>query len=287
MGINISIVAGQDKSASTVNASGTIQDVISFDERVTFGLGDKQLKDAVNEYFGKSPNDAYLCSPTPWGDLYEKYSWPQVQRVLVVQKAEILGITSEPVIVKTQEFENSSSVKGTFNVAITESVNNTTSSSWNNVSTLSVGQKFKYGVKFLGSGAEGETSLSFSQSWGKGGQESKSITVGSTAGVSVELNPGESIVAQLSASRGVMKVRIHYNAYLIGNSAVNYNPKHKEHHFWSLGIRGVMSKAGISNSKKTTEDIEIGYYSNSKIELKDKKSGRVKAMHVMADEAAV
>ncbi|WP_027393890.1 follicular epithelium yolk protein subunit [Aquimarina latercula] len=286
MGISISIVAGQDQAASSVNASGSVQHVITDEERTTFKLGDKQLKDAVNKYFGKSPNDAYLHSPTPWGDLYKKYNWPQVQMVLVVQSAEILGITSEPVIVKTQDFTNNSSIKGTFNVAISESLNNTTSSNWSTGGTLTIGQKFSYGVKFLGAGAEGETSLSYSQSWGVGGQESKSITVGSTSGVSVELDPGESVVAELSASRGVMKVRIRYNAYLIGNTAVNYNPTYKKHHFWSLGIGGVMSKGGVSNSVQSTEDIEIGYYSNSKIELKNKISGKIKASHALADATA-
>lgn len=283
MGISISIVAGQDESASSVNATGTIQHVITDEERTTYHLGDKQLKDAVKAYFGKSPNDAYLHSPTPWDDLYKRYSWPQVQMVLVVQSAEILGITSEPVIVKTQEFVNNSSQKGTFNVNITESVNNTTSSNWSTGGTLSIGQKFSYGVKFLGAGAEGETSMSYSQSWGVGGQESKSVTVGSSAGVSVELDPGEAVVAELSASRGVMKVRIRYNAYLIGSTAVNYNPTYKGHHFWCLGISGVMSKGGISNSVKSTEDIEIGYYSNSKVELKDKETGTLKATHFLAD----
>ncbi|UCS92145.1 follicular epithelium yolk protein subunit [Echinicola marina] len=287
MGISISIIAGQDKSVCSVNASGTVQHVITDEERTTFRLGDKQLKDAVKAYFGKSPNDAYLHSPTPWGDLYKTYSWPQVNMVLVVQSAEILGITSEPVIVKTQEFTNESSKKGTFNVAISESVNNTTSSNWSVGGSLSVGQKITYGVEFLGTGVKGETSLSYSQSWGTGGQESKSITVGSTSGVSVQLDPGESVLAELSASRGVMKVRIRYNAYLIGSTAINYNPTYKGHHFFSLGIGGVMSSGGISNSIQSTEDIEIGYYSNSKIELKDKVSGKLMSERVLADEVGV
>jgi hypothetical protein len=283
MGINISIVAGQDASASSVNASGTEQHVITDDERTTFHLNDNQLKDAVNAYFGKRPNDAYLHSPTPWDDLYKTYGWPQVQLVLVPQSAEILGITSQPVIVKTQEFTNSSSKSGNFNVSISDTVNNTTSSNWSTGGTLTVGQKITYEVGFLGTGGGGETSLSYSQSWGIGGQESTSVTVGSNSGVSVTLDPGESVIAQLSASRGVMKVRIRYNAYLIGNTAINYNPTYKDHHFWSLGIDGVMASGGIANSVKSTEDIEIGYYSNSKIELVDKKTHAVKASFAMAD----
>jgi hypothetical protein len=286
MGINISIVAGQDESSSTVNATGSVEHVITDEERSTFKLSDKQLKDAVNKYFGKSPNDAYLHSPTPWGDLYKTYGWSQVEVVLSVHKAEILGITSKPVVVKTQEFANHSSQKGTFNVAITESVENTTSSNWSTGGTLTIGQEFNYGVKFLGAGGEGTTSLSYSQSWGVGGEKSKSVTIGSSSGVSVDLDPGESVVAELSASRGVMNVRIEYIAYLIGQTAVNYNPTYKGHHFWGLGISGVMDKGGVSNSITSTEDIEIGYYSNSKIELRDKTTGAVVAEHALADAAA-
>ncbi|MEY8248729.1 MAG: hypothetical protein RPT11_10130 [Bermanella sp.] len=276
MGIQINIIAGRDKGSSSVTASGTFQHVITDEEKTSFKIGDSQLKDAINVYFGKRPNDAYLKSDTPWGDLYKTYSWPQVQMVFVVQSAEILEITSEPTIVKTQEFSNNSSNTGNFNVAISESVNNTASSSWTKGNKVTLGQKFEYGVSFLGTGAKGETSMSYEHSWGEGGEESKSVTVGSTSSVSVTLEPGEAILAELSASRGVMKVRIRYNAYLIGNTAINYNPTYKGHHFWSLGISSVMKSGSISNSIQSTEDIEIGYYSDSKIELKDKVSKRLK-----------
>ena len=43
MGISISIIAGQDQSASSVNASGSVQQVITDTEKTTFRLGDKQL----------------------------------------------------------------------------------------------------------------------------------------------------------------------------------------------------------------------------------------------------
>ncbi len=57
MGISISIVAGQDESASSVNASGTVQHVITDEERTTFSLGDKQLKDAVKAHLTKYTGD--------------------------------------------------------------------------------------------------------------------------------------------------------------------------------------------------------------------------------------
>ena len=283
MSIRINIVASEDKSVSRVNATGSVQHIITDAERRTFRLSDSQLKKAVNEYHGKRPNNAYLHSPTPWKDLYKRYNWEQVQTVLVVQKAEILSVRSKPLILKTEELSNSIGKRATFSTEISVEISNTASSSWTTGGALTIGQKFSYGVEFLGTGVGGETSLSYEQSWGIGGQESKTVTIGSTSGVSVELDPGETVIAELSASQGVMKVRIHYNAYLIGRTALNYNPKYKGHHFWGLGIRGVMSKAGISNSVKSTEDIEISYYANSRIALKDKKTKAVKATFSLAD----
>lgn len=101
--------------------------------------------------------------------------------------------------------------------------------------------------------------------------------------MSIELAPGQAVIAELTASRGVMKVRIEYNAYLVGQTAVNYNPTFKDHHFWGLGIGGVMAAANNPNSVKSTEEIEIGYYSNSRIVLRDAETKTLKAAFSMAD----
>ena len=71
----------------------------------------------------------------------------------------------------------------------------------------------------------------------------------------------------------------------MGSTAVNYNPKHRNHHFWGLDIGNVMGAAGISNYQEFTEDIEIGYYSNSRIQLRDVK-GRLKDTFSTTDKAA-
>jgi hypothetical protein len=277
-GITVSIVAGADAAHSSVNATGSIQHVITDKEVKTFGIQDSPLKNAIGKYFGKNPNDAYLHSPTPWNDLYTTYGWPQVQTVLIVQNAMITGITSQPVVVATRTFTNQSSKKAVFDASISDQVANTTESNWSSTDTIEVAQKFTYNVSFLGAGGGGETSMSYSHQWGQGGSESTSITVGSSSGVSVELNPGESIEAQLTASRGVMKVRITYRAQLTGTTAINYNPTFKDHHFWAQDIGGVMQAGGLSNSIQFTEDIEVGYFSNAKIELRDPKGNLKSAL---------
>lgn len=280
-GLTVTLVAGKDKDSSSVKVEGSIQHVITDEERETFNVKDSKLKEAVEKYFGKKPNDAYLHSSTPWGDLYKTYKWEQTQMVLVATSAEILEITSNPVALKSQTFENYSSHEAEFNVSISDSVTHTTTSSWSTGGTLSIEQKFKYNVEFLGAGGGGETTLSYSQSWGIGGSESKSITVGSGSGVTVSLKPQQAVEATLSASQGVMKVRIHYEAKLTGTAAVNYNPTYKGHHFWDLPINSVMSADKISNSITSTEDIELGYFSNGTIEIKDKETDEMVSSHYL------
>ena len=168
-GITVQIVAGTTASSSSVNASGSVQHVITDKEVQTFGIQDSKLKAAIAKYFGKSPNDAYLHSDTPWNDLYKTYGWPQVQTVLVVDNAEITGITSEPVIVAQQTFKNSSNVPGTFTVGVSDTVTNTTESNWSTTNSIDVTQTVEYGISFLGSGGGGSTSMSYSHTWAREG----------------------------------------------------------------------------------------------------------------------
>jgi hypothetical protein len=286
MGIDITIQAGLTTGTSNASASGSVQHVITDEEVKSFKIKDGDLKNAIGKYFGRNPNDAYLHSDTPWGDLYKTYGWPQVETILVVDSVTITEITSEPVIVGQQTFKNDSSLKGTFNVGISQTVSNTATSSWTKTDTLTIGQKFTYKVDFLGSGAGGETSLSYALSWGETKTESKGITVGTTSGVSVVLDPGQAVNAVLTASRGVMKVRIVYRAYLIGNTAINYNPTYKDHHFWALGIGEVMAAGGIANSQTVTEDLEIGFYTNSQVELRDPQTHEKRVVFASGVRAA-
>ena len=103
------------------------------------------------------------------------------------------------------------------------------------------------------------------------------MTVGSSQGVSVPLAPGQAVDAEITASRGVMKVRIVYTAYLTGSSAINYGGRFKGHHFWGLDIGSVMSAANLPLTRTFTEDIEIGFYANDQVVLTDPVSNKTVA----------
>ena len=266
-GFDITIVAGKDASSSSVKVSGKVSEVITDADRTAFNIEDSDLKKAVDAYFGKKPNDAYVKSKTPWGDLYDKYSWTQVHRNIKVHSARIVDVTSEPTIISKKTLTNNSNVAATLETSISESVSNSTESNWSEEDSFTVGQSFSYDVSFLGSGGGGETSLEYTHTWGEGGSESQDISVGSEQSVSVYLEPGQSVEAQLNASRGSLKVEIVYEIYLSGTTAINYNPKYKGHHFWDLGVSGVMKSGKITNSYLVSETIEVGYYSDGEVVL--------------------
>ncbi|WP_224367367.1 hypothetical protein [Hyalangium versicolor] len=268
-GMNVDITASTDARSSSVNVTGRIEHVITDKERTSFRLNDAQLKAAINAYFGSTPNDAYLHSSTPWGDLYSGYGWPEVKTVLLPKRAQILEITSEPILVARSTFVNNLSRESQFNTSITSSVANNSTNTWSQSDSIEVSQSIKYELGFLGSGAEGETTLTYSHQWGVGGSESVNYEVGTSNGATVSVPPYWGVQSRINASRGKMKIRITYEAHLEGCTAVNYNPAYRGHHFWCLDIGSVMGAGGVTNSIEFTDDIEVGFYSDINLEVKD------------------
>jgi hypothetical protein len=268
MAITVQIIASDTAENSQVIASGSVVHVITDQEREQFGITDALLKAAINTYFGQSPNDAYVKSPTPWNDLYATYGWPQVQTWLSVIDSKVIRITSEPVILGSQVFQNTSDTVATFNANITDQVSESVETNWSETYGFEVGQTISYGVEFSGVNIGGETSMSFSGQFGAGGSQSQDVTVSMGSGVSVDIPAHQSRTAQLSASRGTLQVEITYAVTLTGDIAVNYNPTYKNHHFWALPINEVMQARGIKTTYQMTETIEVGYYANGKIVLK-------------------
>ena len=267
-GFIILVKAGADAASSSVIALGSAQHIITDGERNTFKITDQSLKNAVGSYFGRNPDDAFLHSDTPWGDLYRSYGWDQVQTVMVPQSATITGITTNPEIIARNDLRNDSPVTGTFNAGVTTQVSNTTSSNWSESSTVSFKESISLKVGLEGIGDVSHSmELGFSETFGVGGSDSQTIAVGSTQSVSVTLQPHQSVEARLQSTRGTMSIRVVYRAYLMGDVAVNYSDPFKGHHFWALPIDGVMGAAGIPNTTNVTQDVQIGYYCNASVSL--------------------
>jgi hypothetical protein len=273
--IEINVVAAAQQNESSVSVSGRNVAVISDTERNTFKIQDSGLKNAVEKYHGKRPDDAYVRSPTPWGDLYQTYNWPQVTTTLRPVRGRIVSFQSQPSIIKTQYFENNSSIPGEFNVQISESVANTISTTWTKGGEVSVGQEINYGFDIKVVSVGGSTTFEYTSSWGQSVEKSETITVGSESGVTVTLQPGQKIVAELSATRGAMQIQVDYEASLSGRTAVNYKKPYQGHHFWGLEINAVMTSGGLSRTSSSTEVLKMGYYSESRVVIRDARTLKV------------
>ncbi|EPV3677730.1 MULTISPECIES: follicular epithelium yolk protein subunit [Enterobacterales] len=269
--MRINIQLRENIESSIVNGSGVLSGVLTNTEQQTFGLDERHIRWAVCSISGREPNDVFVRSPTPWGDLYQRYNWRQVHRMTEIRSARFLEFETVPEIVAETELVNNSSVSGVFTANMNTTVTNTMSSGWHVDHGITVGQSIRYGVTKVG----GETSFEYTHGWGENGEVSESVSLSTGSGVTVQLEPGQAVVALMIASRGQARVQVEYVSYLNGLVATNYNPRHNGHHFLGYGVESVLRALSNSNSRISTETITIGMYSRARVELRDKETKRL------------
>jgi hypothetical protein len=278
MGISIRMVCGENGSASSIRAVGELQHIITDDEQKTFNIAPNDvLKSYIEKYMGKAPKNVYLHSPTGEIDLYKRFAWNEVQVHLHVESAEIMGITMEPVILGSAEQVNHRNKPMEANTGITQNVRCTSRSSWHTENTISIGHDIEASCEFLGIGAKSTTSFSYGYTWGESGEQSTEIEVGVSNASTVPIDPGEGIRIELSASRGTMKVRIKYKAWLTGHAALHYGPQFKGHYFYASPIVNILNANGLPTFVTSVQDIDIGFYTNSRIDVYDLKTEKLVA----------
>lgn len=287
MGISIVIKGDIHKESATVQASGFQEHVISDqNEKEALDMGDGSITYGVKQYFGKEPNDVFLdsnaCNKILGYDLFSKFNWEQTKLILTPIKAEITGITSEPKMISQAFFENKTDKTATYHADMRQSVTESTSHTWSSTNTISIGASINCSVELPGAKFGTDRTLSYSYAWGESKTASKAIEIGFESGVSVDLDPGETAIAKLSASQGKMTVRVTYKAYVDGRTAVNYNPVYqgpgfdKPHHFYALPTARVMDAKSLTPEWIFTEDIEIDFHEDAVITLE--KGGQEKTI---------
>ncbi|KAL0810334.1 hypothetical protein ABMA28_010487 [Loxostege sticticalis] len=257
-----------------INYSGVNTKVVAQNEINVFKINTRNLNKALKKYYGQKPSNAYLKSPTPWGDLYKKYHWEQVSRILSIKSARLKSITRKPVVVMTQDFENHYNRTIKANTGISQTVENTFSTSWSQSSEVTISQELEYDVNVFFAKLTGTTGFSYTSSWGKSVEESETVTIGSTTSMETELAPGQAATAVLSANRGYVEIEVVYVASLRGNVAVNFRNGYNGHYFWGPSIGKVMEAGGLSNEIVTVETIKVGVYMDSSLKVFDKVTGQ-------------
>lgn len=271
--IKIDITASTNEKDVKVHYSGIETKVITEADMNLFKINQNIIRDAVQKYYGRKPSDVFLKSPTPWGDLYKKYNWKEVQTQLIVDKIKIKGIKNNTVIIINNDFNNFSNKTIKVNTGMTQTVENTVSTTWSKDKEVSVTQNFDYDVNVIFAKIAGSTGISYTTTWGKSVEKSESITVGSSTGVEVELSPKQAVTASLQATRGLVQIEIEYKLKLIGLVAINFKRKIKDHHFYSPSIETIMKAGDLKNFVKKTEIIQIGFYTDTSIKVFDKETG--------------
>uniref|UniRef100_A0A2H1VSB1 SFRICE_013002 n=1 Tax=Spodoptera frugiperda TaxID=7108 RepID=A0A2H1VSB1_SPOFR len=267
--IEIDVTASDDASQQSVIALGTNKVIISDLEVQTFNLTDENLKNAIKNHFGVKPDDVFLKSPTPWGDLYVINNFTQVSRVLKPVKASIMSVEYRPFLVFSQSFNNTSTKPALFKTHISQEVEDTVSSVWQKYSEITASSDIKYGFDIKAMGVSGKATFSFKSKWGQSVLKFEKVTVGSQTGLDIYLKPGQQVIADLIATRGFMKIRVDFVTSVVGTVAVNYGASFKGHHFWSYDVNKVLEAAGLNKTVWSTEFIDFAFYVKSRVELRD------------------
>ncbi|XP_032524461.2 uncharacterized protein LOC116775642 [Danaus plexippus] len=271
--ITIDLEAGDDISDFIINYSGYEENIITDKFISLFNIERNNLRLAVKSFYGTLPRDVFLKSPTPWGDLYKTYNWEEIKTILRVSGVRIKRNSFKKTVVLSHDFENPSNLTIKVNAGLSQSVENTISTTWSQSKEFSVAQEFEYDFSVIFAKISGTTEISFTSTYGKSEERSESVTIGSTSAVEIELKPGQSATAVLTAKKSELEIEVTYVATLRGNVAVNFRKSYKGHHFYGPSVIAVLKSAGLETEIMTYETIKLGTFMEASLKVFDKETG--------------
>lgn len=123
--ITIKVNVDENKNV-TITHYGSETNIITDEDMEAFNMPRNEgvLEDAVKEHLGKRPVNVYVKSPTPWGDLYKKYKWEQVSKVLSIKSVKVKSLTKRPIVLLSEDFHNLSDGPTKVNTGISHSIEN-------------------------------------------------------------------------------------------------------------------------------------------------------------------
>lgn len=218
------------------------------------------------------PSDIHLKRPATWNneDVFDKCDAKPVTRVTSVKSVELKSYVKKPVAVSTQTFRNNLGNPIKVNTGLSHKVKNTFKTTWYNESRLHAEQVFEYGVKvsFVNI-LHGKTTVDYSTKWGTSEEKTDSVTIGTNIGTEVELAPGQAITAVLTAHVVEIEAEITYVTSLRNRLVAIYDKKHEDKNLWSIDIRDVMNRGGISNEISFKETIKLNYFIEGSLEVNE------------------
>nr|WJJ70424.1 venom protein U-MPTX.8-Mc7 [Megalopyge crispata] len=227
--LRIKIDVKNDPKNAEVILSGSDESPITEKEREAFGITDIKLKKAIEKMNnGHRPDDVYVRSHSAHGNLYKRFNWPPLKRLLTPVSARVIDYQKVVTLVTGVKYNNPSDKNITHTIDVSKEISNEVTNKWSSSHEIGVGVSVSVDFAFGSAGLD----VSYSHSWGKEEAVSEigSMTIASSA--EVKLWPKEGVSLYMNASKNFLHLEITYKSELTGCVAVNYANKYNDHYFY-------------------------------------------------------
>ena len=233
---------------------------------------------AINDVYGRPPNDAYATEPTGGqhgGGAFTAWRVPQCQVKQTFKSAKLVSLDAKPEILSAVLHDNSGNDKeASFHAGLTreisDSAERTHETHWTAGYSLTVGVE----VGNEASAVKASVEQTFSFEGGESKSETKSMTHTLSAEMSsdVVVEPRSKKRSVLYAAFGKAVIDVTYDLELIGNMYIYYKKSLYNHgHHVFCKIDQLIDKRPKSFKKhaEATERIEIGVYGDSYVRVEN------------------
>lgn len=266
-GLNVRVTLSADTAPYPVQvtATGTATHVITDDEAMAFGIDQSGLLKVGEAFLGQAPDGAVLHGPTPWGDLYSTYKWPEVHSTLT--PANTQGESNVSVVTLAQRtLSNPGTQPLVVEAGLSVVGQNTVSSSWvGNMNSFSPGPALVRTVVWPQQSAP----FSLTGTWGKTATSTQDVALGRAANVPVTLAPGQTATTTLTANTNTVQAVSHWNVTVDGVVAAYYADRFKDHYFWAFPLPTGMETAGLSPKQMISEHLMAQFFTGAVITVRD------------------
>ncbi|CAF4945026.1 unnamed protein product [Pieris macdunnoughi] len=223
----------------------------------------ERLKDAVSVQFGQPPDDVFLKSPTPWGDLYTTYGWKEVTVTTKPISSVVVSKEFRNQTVAKQKYTNKTSSNATLWGNMSRSVDEVTIN-WYNPKKISINGNVSHHFDFTQIGGK---DFHLTVPWRIDTEELNPIKIGSEIRFKDKLKTNEALEVEVRTIKANIKIEVVYESTLSGNVVLNYKNKLMGHHFWAVEVADVLSIIG-TRPLITKEVIEMEFYTKTEQKLK-------------------
>lgn len=262
-------------STNDTNIFGTEKHNITDDERNGFQVLDEQLKKYINISEGKAPDYVYVRSPTPpHGDMYAK-KWRDPKfvdaiRVIVEPKnMKILNNYTESAMLRREFFENNSTNPVECTGLLNTHTEHKATHSWIQNHSIRFGFELDWKMHYFDVEGVEHISMEYKVQFGESHTESRMIKSSAPNTVKVSLSPGTSAVATIEAKKTTVNVEIDYQIRLDGWVTSYFNEEIRDSYRWAHKIISLLRNASIPTHWESKELIEIVFYSDIRVVIRD------------------